>query len=54
MTSAISRLPRHKRAIVYTVIAIGLPFVALWRGWRALKWRVWSGRIYLKHKHGRR
>lgn len=50
----LSQLPRHKRAVAYVVIAVALPFVAVWRGWVALKWRVWSGRIYLKNRHGRR
>ncbi len=54
MTPAMQKISRRKRAVAYTVIVAALPFVCLWRAWVALKWRVWSGRIYLKHHHGRR
>lgn len=52
--TALQKLSRPKRAIAYTAIALGLPFVCLWRGWVRMKWVLWAGRIYRTHHHGRR
>lgn len=53
MTSLVQLRRGATYCLITCIIAVALPFVALWRLWVTLKWRVWSGRIYRIH-HGRR
>lgn len=53
--TAFAQLSWWQKPIAVVGIALAFPFVAGWRVWVSLKWRVWAGRLYLrKGSHGRR
>ncbi len=38
-----------RTTITGIVIALALPFIAVWCGWRALKARICAGKLILSH-----
>ncbi len=46
-------LPIWLKPIAWTIIALALPFVALWGAYRKIRFRVWAGNFVAKEFHGR-